>query len=687
MPDMSDNNLEEPQIGVTTERSFLERVKQRMIDDRAHSKTFLTGYHEWCIRMYEYYHNSENYVNLRKKNRFPSTAIQKDIDVFVSDTRDKLFYANRPCTIIGREDDDKEDGEVKQEFMDYQDAEDYIFSKTGLFLRDVALYRMCVAQVDYLEKKRREWVLVDIPAVFRDDDGQPIVDETGEMEIIIDPETGVPIPSGEKEWSLEDVPDYMGSTVKRIDPMNLFFTQDKGDVEDEFSLMVRSQQNKRFFTSKPYFFNQHELKQQERGQTGGDITLNDVARKRQTTNPPLTNTVADLPFDYQEWYGMVDKRELYEFEQQRIPIPDQQFQMKMATVKPNERVWAIGGLVDGEIVVQLREEPFKLGRPNIVVGYMASDEEGLIGLSLSQKIEHVQRAEEDTFGMLMANLKQSINAMWIINENALVDEEPLVNKAGLVLKTNVDPSKVALRVEQPQVASDLYTVLGIWNVERQGAGGIQPNIEGKGDPNAETLGEATQALAQATLRLRDYLKTFEDSFIRPLYRMRNHINATFIDEDYVYRLLGERGALWRKITPGQIRVSVDFICESASRETNRAILIQQMLQLGQIAPLALQAGQPVRFDKLLAELAKVGFNWHEDKIKEIFPLLKLEEQQEEGGFDIDMMLAQGAMAQMGIAATAPSGATSPGQQLPQPRSESGAVEANQQRNQTQVGRT
>ena len=107
-----------------------------------------------------------------------------------------------------------------------------------------------------------------------------------------------------------------------------------------------------------------------------------------------------------------------------------------------------------------------------------------------------------------------------------------------------------------------------------------------------------------------------------------------------------------------------------------------------LAPYAQQAGQPVRFDKLLAKLAESGFSWSRDEVEEILPLIRFERESGQEG-TVDQMLIQNAMLQqaaMQIQSLFGGAGGGPGQELPQPRSENEAIESNQKRNETQVGR-
>ena len=689
----------------STEQSFPDKIKDRIIKDFAQASEDRKSVHRWYADMHAFYNRAQDYEDndLKRDKKFPVTTIQEDIDTFVADARDKVTSTGRPCNIIGREEKDKADAAAKQGHLDFQDEQDGIFNKIGVALHDGSLYSIIAAQVDYAEKTRREWMQKDVPVPLaqEDEDGQPILDEDGERIPILDENNqliptfdidGQPIM--EKEFVLEDVIYYRGSTVKRIDPGSLFFCKEKKEVSDSHPLMIRDYVTKDFFRGqgKDYFFGFEGL---ESPKEGTALTINDDISESKTnrTNPNDTTRGTRNPYEYIEWHAPVDKAELYEWLIENRGMKERE----RATIRPGEKVWAIGGLVNGETVVQLREEPFRWDKPNIIVGYISPDEKGLSGIGIAQKIEHVQRASEDIMGMIMEAMRQSVNPFWVVNMNHVVDKKNAkVNEAGGILQTNGSVRDVAQRYDMGQIAPDLFTLLGLFKNMSQDEGGVQPNLQGKGDVNAETLGESTAALAHASIRMRDYLRTFENSFLIPLYELRNHINATFIDTEYSYRVLGEKGLEWRQIQPGQMRAPVDFICESSTRETNRAIIIQQMLQFIQIAPVAQQIGQPVRLDKMLAELAEKGFSWPRAKILEFFPLLRLEE---DGQFDVDQHLVQnaalkmqldGLMAAAGIAQLGGGGAGlgagpgSPQEQIPQPGSEGEAIESNQARNQPAV---
>ena len=66
-----------------------------MASDWENAKQYMDPFHRWCLDMHGFYYNSQNYASLKKENKFPSTAIQEDVDQFVADVRDKLFYAGR----------------------------------------------------------------------------------------------------------------------------------------------------------------------------------------------------------------------------------------------------------------------------------------------------------------------------------------------------------------------------------------------------------------------------------------------------------------------------------------------------------------------------------------------------------------------------------------------------------------
>lgn len=607
---------------------FEERMKLRVSADLREGELYLAEYHSWCKDMFRFYHNAQNYEELKKKNKFPSTAIQEDVDQFIADARDKLFYVDRPCTLFGREETDKADAEAKQEMMNYQDEEIGIFEIIGNALKDAALYKIAPLKVEYDEVTETEWEPYEEGIPLVDKDNQPILDGMGRMIPQLDTITGEPVI--ESGWRLIEAPRYKGAVVHRIDPLNLFWTQDKKTMDDRYPIMIKSNISFKDM-EKPYFIKSAVQILKEKGTESQyeDPTW----EKKKLTGENATVTGTSKKNQYVEWQGMVNKAVLYHFMIQTKQVPDEdmeQFMLDLSTTKPTDECWCICGLANETEVIQLRCSPFKkLNRANIIIGKMSPGEDSLIGDSISRKIEAVQKSEEETYGMLIENIKQAVDAFWIINTEALVDirgGKVEVNRAGGVLRCNENVNNVAKRIDQPGVAPDIYNLLNIFKQARQDQGGLQDSVIGKGDPNAETLGEARQVLNYASLRMRDYLKTIENSLIRPLYRMRNDINTEYLTDDYVFRIIGEKGSEWRKLTPQTIRTPVDFICESSTRETNRSVIIQQMLQMIEISPLAQAQGQPVRIDLMLADLAENGFAISKDKIKKYFPAVAAEEE-------------------------------------------------------------
>lgn len=689
------------------ETSFLDKLRARILDDRAKAKFFLDGFHNYCRDMYQYYHNAENYVSLRKQNKFPMPVIQEDTDMFVADSRDKLFYNNEPCSMIGREDTDKNDAAVKQEMMEYQDQEgDSLYAKAGLWLRDCCLYRMCVGQVNYEERTTKRWAAVEEPMPLTDPNtGLIVFDDNGFPVPMVD-DQGNTVPSGKKRWELQDRVEYRGAVTERVDPANVYFSQDKQKMQDEFPIMIQSRQTLEFFHSKPYFFNQHLLPA-IRSQSGGsaeaaaDFAV--VEDKRRIVDQNVQSANSLKPYKYLEWQGPTDAIEAYTWLAKNRPKKYQEISAgklylkfdddgapeEMIPVEPRQKVWTIQGLVNDLVIVRFDIDPFDYGAPNIVIGFMAAEEEGLIGGSLGQKIRSIHLGSQDLIGMLLENFKQSVNAMWGIDWTRVRNKSVKINEAGAVLNTQGDPNTVIKRIPVERIAPDLYGVYELFKQTRQNAGGFQEGITGRGDRAAETLGEFEGVFAQAALRIRDYLRSFEDSFIKPMWALRNHVNSVFIDSEYAYRILGEKGYEWRKVSPGVLRAGVDFICKASSRETQKIVIVQQMLQLAKIAPLALSAGQPVRIDKIIAKLCENGFGWQKDEINEILPLLQMEDEQ--GIVEINKMLAENAMLTQAIIrlqslmalgaggqpsvesgsgnGSRPVGAASPGAPIPSPNSE------------------
>ena len=659
-----------PEPLVEQQPPFVLKMVETVVSDFEASKRYLQRFHDKCAEMDGLYHNAQKYESLKKDSLFPMPLMQEAVDQLTADIRDKLFYSNRPATVVPLSDADQGDADAKQAMIAYQDYKDGIFEKMGLFIKDASLKRCCVSQVDYCEETIPRWVEVDVTAPAVDEFGQPMVDPASGMPMVDELGQPAQVPTGEKKWQKIDQIIFKGAKVKRVDPRNLFFSQDKQAVEDEWPIMVRSKESLHHFMSKPYYINQAELIQaQKEGVTNKGVSA-DIENR--LLDPDKNEYDSKKEFEYIEWQGMVNQIELFT----HLGYPEDQ----IATIKPYARCHAIIGVVNQKTMVRCEYDPVQIGRPNIIIGVMNAEGESLFGNGLATKIEAIVKGSEVLLGILLENFKQSVNAMWVINKNAIIDGKTYINKAGTMFETLGNPKDVIQRVEQPAVAKDIYLLLDMFKQMSQDASGQQEITKGQGDPAAATFGEANIVAQTASLRMRDYLKTFEVTFIQPLYQMRNQIDANFIDTEYAYSVIGESGLEWVQIDPAQIRAGVDFICEASTRETNRAVLVQQILQLIQLAPVAMQMGQPIRIDKMIQQLCETGFSWSRQKTEEILPLLKVERQ---GLVDIDAMLVQNAM--LGMAMQTVQGVMGVTGQVPQGKSETDTNQSLQKRGQPQVG--
>lgn len=626
----------------------------RIKNDFNEAKQFLGPLHRKCTEAYEAYHNAGSYEDLKRKNRFPMPIVQKFVDKFVSHTIDKMFYADKPCTVVGVEETDKADAEAKQEMMQWQDRKDLMSIKLEKFVRDAALYPYCAAQVDYIEKSHKKWQQVQIPQEVPSSLLGQAMGRTTETIMT-------------EQWQRTPVLTYRGPEVRRLDPRDVFFGPDKRQWGDGVPIMVRTHQDKDFFNGKDYFYNQDKIKDVP----DGPLAEQEDNHKRELLGLQPAAAASRKQHEYIEWQGLVDAERFYKY------IGDEQ---ALSQIEPGEEIFTIWGLCDGEVIVRADDDPLELDGENVVVGMMSPEEDEFIGTSLTTRVMAVHKGSQTIMGMLLENLKQSVNAMWLINQNALANKKPLVNQAGAIILTNDDVNKAAKRIEQPGIAKDIYLVLQMFDQLGQDTTDLQNTIMGTGETAAETLGENRIIASQAELGLRRALRCFEVTFVEPLYEMRNEINCNFLDEDYVFYVIGDGVVNWRTVTPEQVRARVDFVCESSTRETNKAVVGQQLLQLMEMAPAAIAAGQPVRIDKIMKKWLQTMGSMKDSEAIEFFPLIQMERMQ---GGDMGGMMVQNAMLQQQaniMGAMPPPG---PGQG-PQPGSEAEAVQSANQKSETQV---
>ena len=202
------------------------RIVQR--DYKAGLK-FMDKFYRACNMAYQAYYSANQYTDLRKKNKFPMPFFQDQIDTFVDYMMDKIYYKDQPCTIVGTEETDKGDANAKQALFNWQDHKDGIKAKIEQAIRDAAMYRISVGQIDYTNKTKRKLRGVEEPIIVNGVDTGLMRSRTEVREEVV----------------------FKGATVKRIDPLDLVITQDKMSMDDGEPVMIRSRKSLDYFKNKP----------------------------------------------------------------------------------------------------------------------------------------------------------------------------------------------------------------------------------------------------------------------------------------------------------------------------------------------------------------------------------------------------------------------------------------------------
>jgi hypothetical protein len=556
------------------------------------------------------YRNASHFEELRAKKEFPVPLAQQLIDQFVAQLGDKMFFANRACRIIPQEKKDTKAADAKQAFMDWQDFEDDIRSKLTSAVRDCGTKRFACAQVDYYEKKYRPWVEVDNPI------------------------------TGGKTLVRQEAVKFAGARVTLVDPQDVYFGPDKREMADPFSIMVYTRQSRDYFrtTADTPYFRHHNLIVKHDGKamsSAEEANLKLLGEEVEQTT--------QQQHDYVEWQGLVNRKKLYSYARKVDPESVQGIDIN--EIDDDELTWAIVGVVDLQVPVRLQENEHGTEGPNLVVGCIEKGRSIFDSVSLMDKIYPICRAADQAVGQLQFNIKSNINRAWAMNTSGLENKSPVVNDAGFIIETSEDPNKVVMSLDQLPLTEPLQGLLAMYYQMAKDATMLQSITLGQGDKDAETLGEASMTESHAVLGINDYLKCFEETFIQPLYAMRDRVNEEMIDEEFRYRVIGDKAVDWQVMTPVMIRTNVDFICESASRETNRAVKTQQLLKAIEVGKIINDPIKLVRLDLMLKQVLEAGMTLSQDVIEELLPLLKYEQEM---GVDVGKLIAEGALLQMGV---------------------------------------
>lgn len=627
MADYDDIIQDDQVIEDTPERKALETVKR----DFTEAQEYLKKFHQQGVDRYEHYIAPGKETNTAKDKSFPVPFTTEQVDTLTADMIEKLFYKDEPCSMHGRNDQDKADADVKRQFFSYQDEVDEIEDKMRQAIINAAIYKIAPAVINYKEETKT--ITEMRPTALRDETGQVVFGIDGQTPVMIDVPTPVNIYT------------YQGASVELVDPIDFFWTKEKRALYDEFPLIVRSRCTLEWFKSKPYI-NQDkipELKAMGRNAEDFDDDLLDTRRNilDYGTNQPSTKQ-----YNYVEWQGYIDLgegRDLY-----------------------------IIGVVENKFVMRIQKakDIFDLGHPNIVVGIIGRQFGEVYGLSLVDKFHSVQHGLDSMMGIFFKNLRQTGNNMWAGNSTKMKTKK-FENDAGVFIDCLDDPDKVLKRMDQQQISQDVYAGMEMFRKMGQNSSGIQDIAEGVVQEGVETLGEANIIAGQSAIRSKGgYLRCFEASFVKPSYKIRNHVNMKFCtDPGYLFAVLEEGIMNWKQISPQQIRTEVDFICEASNRENQRAIVTQQVLQALNLTIKMAEILGPIPLVKLLEKLYEEGFGWKRDTIEELLPLEAIQAQIMMNEMEKQQQMVGESMKSM-----------------PQPVTEGQAKKSAEKKNETQVGR-
>ena len=511
-----------------------QKAVKRVNNDFERAEKYLETFHKQCNDRYSHYIAPGMDSNPNKDKYFPVPFTTEQVDTFVAESMEKIWHKDEPCAIYGRNLTDKADADAKREFMRFQDDNDGLYHKTRQALIHASICRIAPAVVNYKETFDITQELQDVPLL--DGFGRQVLDIDGQTPLTT--QQMVPV----KKYT------YQGATVELIDPIDFFWTPEKREIYDDTPFMIRTKHSMKWFKSKEYIIqkNLKQLKKEEPPQV--DIPKDLLDERRSGLGMGKQEEGYENQYTYIEWHGYIDldgEKELY-----------------------------IIGVASEDVLVRLEKasDIFDLGHPNIVVGVLGREFGEIYGLSLVDKIHSVQHALDSLGGMLFKNLRQSVNNMWI-GDSSKMRTKKLVNDAGVFIDVmagaNIDG--VLKRIEPVLISRDVYDGMALFRKMGQNSSGISDIASGVAQQGVETLGEANILAGQAATRTKGgYLRSFEKSFLEPIWQMRNKVNNRFVtDIGYLYAVLEDNMMNWRVLEPAQIKAEVDFVCEASARDTER----------------------------------------------------------------------------------------------------------------------
>lgn len=234
------------------------------------------------------------------------------------------------------------------------------------------------------------------------------------------------------------------------------------------------------------------------------------------------------------------------------------------------------------IIREEKKNPFNHGQKGYVRIVDQSVPKEFLGIGEIEPIETLQYELNDMRNQRMDNAVMILNRMYIVDNNAGVDEDELVSDIGGVIHT--DDINGIVPVQQGDLPHSSYREETLIKSDIQQTTGITDYTKGVASDALANETATGISLMQEAGNSRLRLKMMNIEFaIKKIGELIVSMNAQMIESEKVIRIIGDNTIEWATIKPQDLKDNFDVRAQAGSTlEENDAIKRKQALEMYQL---------------------------------------------------------------------------------------------------------
>lgn len=241
----------------------------------------------------------------------------------------------------------------------------------------------------------------------------------------------------------------------------------------------------------------------------------------------------------------------------------------------------------GETILRMELNPYGHGQPPFEVLRPMLDPFKFTGVSIPELVGEFQAVKTALFRQILDNVSYQNNGAWLVNRNAGVDINALLNmRPNTIVRSNITSGAV-VPLTPPNLQGYPLTMIELVDSMLQKRTGVTSYNQGL-DANSlnKTATGITKIMDASVQRIELQARVMAETGIKPAFQKILMLNQQFMDQTVVIRVFNKPLEISPDDLIGDFDVSVDVGGATSKNETR----VQQMMMLIQSSSLMMSTG-------------------------------------------------------------------------------------------------